>query len=53
LNQRLDAAQLVPNEAANPSGDERDYMVISRRIPAAKGKWRMVSKEVEDAERKK
>jgi hypothetical protein len=37
LNQRLDAAQLVPNEAANPSGDERDYMVISRRDPRDEG----------------
>ena len=52
LRRRLDAAQLVDDEAASLGGDGPDYLVTSRKIHATKGKWRIVSKEVEEAEGK-
>lgn len=51
LTRPLDEAQLVTDEETSLSGDDPDYFVISRRVPATKGKWRMVSKEVEEADR--
>jgi hypothetical protein len=32
------------------SGDEADYAIIARQVPVRKGKWRMVSQEIEDAD---
>ncbi len=50
LTRRLDEAQPVSDERASLSGEGPDYLVISRKVPVMRGKWRMVSKEVEDAE---
>lgn len=47
---RLDQAQPVSEDEAHLGGDGPDYFVIRRQVPVKKGKWRMVSKEVEDAE---
>jgi hypothetical protein len=52
LNRRLDAAQLVDDEAASLAGNGPDYIVTSRKIHATKGKWRIVSKQDEEAEGK-
>lgn len=46
---RLEQAQPIPNEAVLLGDEAADYTVIQRRVPATKGKWRMVSKEVEEA----
>jgi hypothetical protein len=51
LNQKLEGAQPVLDEQASLGERGPDYMVIRRRIPARKGKWRIVSKEVEEAGR--
>jgi hypothetical protein len=41
----------VPAEILDQAGKESpDYVVIRRQVPVTKGKWRMVSKEVEDAD---
>jgi hypothetical protein len=48
LNAQIDEAELVDDEAAmGPSGP--DYVLRNRQVPATKGKWRMVSAEVEAA----
>lgn len=47
---RLDHAQPVSEDEGRLGGDGPDYFVIRRQVPVKKGKWRMVSKEVEDAE---
>jgi hypothetical protein len=39
----------VFNEQSIPGEDGPDYVVIRRQMPATKGKWRMFSKEVEEA----
>jgi hypothetical protein len=52
LNRRLDAAQPVADEAAGIGADEPDYMVIARKIAPMKGKWRIVSVDIEEAGRK-
>ena len=49
LNRRLDEAQPVPNEKASLGEGGPDYIVIRRQMPVTKGKWRLISKEVEDA----
>jgi len=46
IKERLDKAEPV-SDAAEPEGGA-DYFVISRRVPARKGKWRMVSEEIKD-----
>ena len=46
---RMKAAQAIPDEAVLLGDQEHDYTVIQRRVPATKGKWRMVSKEIEEA----
>jgi hypothetical protein len=47
---KLEAAQPLTGADAGRSSDEADYAVIRRQVPFTKGKWRMVSKEVEDAD---
>lgn len=49
LNRRMDAARPVAGPAGTFIEEGPDYILISRRVPAKKGKWRMVSKEVEEA----
>jgi hypothetical protein len=51
IRSRLDQAQPIVGEEAHLGGDEAAYIVIRRQVPVRKGKWRMVSKEVEEAER--
>jgi hypothetical protein len=46
IKERLAKAEPVSN-VAEPEGGA-DYFVISRRVPARKGKWRIVSEEIED-----
>ena len=50
LNRRLAEARPVSEEEASYSEGGPDYFVISRQVPAKKGKWRMVSREVEEGE---
>jgi hypothetical protein len=47
---RVESAQPVPDAEVPASGDEADYAIIARQVPVRKGKWRMVSQEVEDAD---
>lgn len=51
LNARIEQAEAVPDETASLGEDGPDYVVLRRWIPATKGKWRLVSREVEDAGR--
>jgi hypothetical protein len=51
LNRRLDAARPIPDQDPRSLADGPDYFLIQRCVPATKGKWRMVSKEVEEVER--
>lgn len=48
VREKMDGAQPVAGEAGVPKPDDADYMVISRQVPAEKGKWRIVSREVAD-----
>jgi hypothetical protein len=50
INRKLDGARVVPGDAVLLGDPRPDYFAISYRIPAKKGKWRLVSKEVEDAD---
>lgn len=50
ISGRLDEAQSVSNQKASLGADGADYVVIRRQVPVRKGKWRMVSKDVEEAE---
>jgi hypothetical protein len=47
---RVESAQPVSEAEVPASGDEADYAIIARQVPVSKGKWRMVSQEVEDAD---
>ncbi len=49
MRARIDEAEAVPN-GGELAQDEPDYFVIRRQVPVRKGKWRMVSKEVEEAD---
>lgn len=40
----------MPEAETPASGDEADYAIIARQVPVRKGKWRMISKEVEEAD---
>jgi hypothetical protein len=42
--------QAVLTHEAHFDSDAVDYIVIRRQVPVRKGKWRMVSKGVEDAD---
>jgi hypothetical protein len=48
---RVHAAEPLAKGEALLSIDDADYLILSRHVPFQKGKWRMVSKEVEEAER--
>ncbi len=48
LTKRLEEAQ--PVSEAEVGADDHDYFVLQRFVPTTKGKWRMVSKEIEEAE---
>jgi hypothetical protein len=47
LKERLANSEEVAEEQVDASGP--DYFVTSRRVRAKKGKWRMVSQEIQDA----
>jgi len=47
---RVEQARPVANLTPEVGGSGPDYMVIRRSVPVRKGKWRMVSREVEQAE---
>lgn len=50
LTQRLEQAEPMSQaEEAGLGANDHDYFVFQRRVPTTKGKWRMVSKEVEEA----
>jgi hypothetical protein len=50
LTGRVEAARPIVEEGAATTAEEADYFLISRWVPATKGRWRMVSKEVAEAE---
>jgi hypothetical protein len=47
---RIERAQPVPDQTVGLRGEGPDYVIIRRQVPVKKGKWRMVSKEVEEAD---
>ncbi len=49
VKRRIAEAESLPEDAKEPEGGA-DYFITSRRVPARKGKWRMVAEEVEAAE---
>ena len=49
LNAQIDEAELVDDESAAMGPGGPAYVLRSRQVPATKGKWRMVSAEVEAA----
>jgi hypothetical protein len=49
---RVESAQPVQKAEVPASGDEAGYALIRRQVPIRKGKWRMVSQEAEEAERR-
>jgi hypothetical protein len=49
----MDASTDLEGDAAKVTIDEVDQVFIKRMMPVHRGKWRMVSKEIEDAEDKK
>lgn len=50
IRSRLDQARALSEDEAHQAADAPDYFVIRRQVPVQKGKWRMVSKEVEEAD---
>jgi hypothetical protein len=50
MKRRTESAQPIPEAEVPASGDEADYAIIARQVPVRKGKWRMVSEEVEEAD---
>lgn len=51
LNAQIEEAEAVPDEAASLGAGGPDYFVLRHQVPATKGKWRMVSSDVEAAGR--
>jgi hypothetical protein len=49
LNRRIDAARPLSGHDTGFVEEGPDYILIRRWVPTKKGKWRMVSKEVEEA----
>jgi hypothetical protein len=47
LTRELAEAEPAPERVLG--SEEADYTVITRQVPVKKGKWRMVSKEIEEA----
>jgi hypothetical protein len=50
MRERFEKARPVVDRTTGLGGEAPDYMIIRRQVPVKKGKWRMVSKEVEEAE---
>jgi hypothetical protein len=50
MRSRVESAERVTEAEIPLSGDDADYVIIGRQVPVRKGKWRMVSEEVEEAE---
>jgi hypothetical protein len=50
LHRRLDEARPISDAQESMSEGGPDYFFFSRRVPAKKGKWRMVSSEAEQRE---
>ena len=48
VKERMEDAEAIAGEPGALSPDDADYMVISCRVPAEKGKWRIISRDVED-----
>jgi hypothetical protein len=51
MKRRVESAKPVTEAESPVSGDDADYVIIARQVPVQKGKWRMVSRQVEEAER--
>jgi hypothetical protein len=49
MKARVESARAVSEAETPAAGDEADYAIIARQVPLQKGKWRMVSREVEEA----
>jgi hypothetical protein len=49
LTGQLSSAQPISDQEAGSQAADPDYIVITRMVPAKKGKWQMVSKDVEEA----
>lgn len=49
LRERIEGAEPVGAEVPNP-GPEPDYVVIRRKVPVQKGKWRLLPEGIEDEE---
>jgi hypothetical protein len=50
MKARVESAHAVSEAEMPASGDEADYAIIARQVPFQKGKWRMISREVEEAD---
>jgi hypothetical protein len=50
LRGRIERAKPVSDQTLGLGGEGPNYVVIRRQVPLRKGKWRMVSKEVEEAD---
>jgi hypothetical protein len=49
LKSRMAEAQALPRAVADQVGTDPDYFFLTRFVPAKKGKWRIVSEDVEAA----
>ncbi len=50
MRRRVDEAVPAQGDEAQLDSDAADYLIVRRQVPVQKGKWRMVSKEVAEAE---
>jgi hypothetical protein len=50
MKARMEQARPVADQTVGLGGSGPDYVIIRRQVPVKKGKWRMVSKEVEEAD---
>lgn len=48
LHEKLEGAQLVENKAGGFVDADADYLLVARRVNAAKGKWRIVPTDAEE-----
>jgi hypothetical protein len=46
---RIEQAQPAVGQTRGVGESEPDYVIVRRLAPVKKGKWRMVSREVEEA----
>jgi hypothetical protein len=49
LRERIEQAQPAVGQMPGVGDSEPDYVIVRRLVPVKKGKWRMVSREVEEA----